>query len=259
MDAMPRAELQSRSAETEAPNTMMQADVDTSDGSSTQYTQAGPKPPPSGNFNEQPAKSPSDQAYDDADPHSAAKKYNADHPQYVAQFNAATGGSCMVGGELDVASVLAFQHQHGVTADGMVGPHTVAAAATKKTVGTVSPEDQAEVMQMFQEVNGPPATGDLSPEDRDGLEAHPNTVGTPSPEGRAEAMRMFQEVNGPPTTGELSPEDAAGLDQRQASSGVGTPSPEGRAEAMKLFEEVNGGPDQPSPTTESGAPIKKKS
>ena len=254
MDAMPLAELQSRAAETEAPNTMMQTDVDASDGSSTQYTQAGPKPPPSAGFNDQPAKSPSDQAFDDADPHGAAKKYNAAHPDYVSKFNEATGGSCMADGELSVPSVLAFQHAHGVTADGMVGPHTVAAATVtkNKTVGTVSAEDRAEVMQMFQEVNGPPATGELSPQDRAALEDHPKT-GKVSDQDRAEVMQMFQEENGPPTTGELSPQDRTQLEGHQ----VGTPSPEGRAEVMQMFEEVNGGPGQASPTNPDGSPIKK--
>ena len=248
MKAMPLAELQSRSAEAEAPNTMMQADVESGGGASTQYTQAGPKPPPSAAFNETPAKSPSDQAFEDADPHGAAKKYNAEHPEHVAKFNEATDSSCAgEGGELDVARVLAFQHAHGVTADGMVGPHTVAAAhhAKKKTVGTPSPEGKAMAMQMFEEVNGPP--GQPAPA---AAASAPKTVGTVSPEDRAEVMQMFEEVNGPP--GQPAPAAAA-----SAPKTVGTPSPEGRAMAMELFEEVNGGPGEESPTTENGAPKRK--
>src|SRR5277367_3226211 len=100
---MPLSELQSRSAEAAEPNAVMQTDVEAGDGSSTQYTAQGPKPPPSANYNEQPARSPSDQAFEDADPHGAAKKYNADHPEHVAKFNDATDNSCMCDGELDVS------------------------------------------------------------------------------------------------------------------------------------------------------------
>src|SRR5262249_50023412 len=150
------------------------------------------------------------------------------------------------------ARVLAFQHAHGVTADGMVGPHTVAAAghAKKKTVGVPSAEGRAEVMAMFEEVNGPPGQPAPAPAPAPAATASaPQTVGTVSPEDRAEVMQMFEEVNGPPDSAAAAP----------APKTVGTPSPEGRAMAMQMFEEVNGGPGEESPTTENGAPKKQRS
>jgi len=59
----------------------------------------------------------------------AATRYNRNHPELVAQFNKHTNHVCVdEAGELDPAKVADWQSSHGVTADGMVGPQTVAAA-----------------------------------------------------------------------------------------------------------------------------------
>ena len=58
-----------------------------------------------------------------------ARKYNDAHAQMVSDFNEATGNSCLdASGQLDPQAVARWQRQHGVEADGKVGPHTVAAA-----------------------------------------------------------------------------------------------------------------------------------
>jgi hypothetical protein len=199
---MPLQEVQQQSAEADS-NPMTYPEMDSEAKPSTQFTAQGPKPGPSGEFNDAPAKSPSDQAYDDADadadPHAAAKKYNNAHPEHVSKFNELTGESCMVQGQLDIGLVVAFQTKHGLSADGMVGPHTVGAAHhAKKTVGTPSAEGSAMAMQMFEEVNGGP----------NAQAAAPKTVGTPSPEGRAMADQLFREVNGGPN--QAAPTSASG-------------------------------------------------
>ncbi|HEY1812826.1 MAG TPA: hypothetical protein VGG74_10800 [Kofleriaceae bacterium] len=247
--------------ESTQPNAAMQADAESSSAGapSTQFHSSGPKPPPSGNFNEHPGRSPSDQAFEDHEPHwrVVAKRYNAEHPEHVATFNTATNDSCLVDGVLDLPRVIAFQRRHGLRQDGMVGPHTVNSAHRTSraphhvAVATAAPaEHHAEAPQ----------------------HAASKTVGTPSAEGKAEAMKMFEEVNGKP--GEPSPTTPSGAPVAASVAGtppaaatapavatsaapktVGTPRPEGKAEAMKLFEEVNGKPGEPSPTTPSGAPV----
>jgi hypothetical protein len=58
-----------------------------------------------------------------------ARKYNAAHAELVADFNDATGNSCLdASGQLDPQAVRRWQAAHGVDADGKVGPHTLAAA-----------------------------------------------------------------------------------------------------------------------------------
>ena len=58
-----------------------------------------------------------------------ARTYNAAHADLVSEFNDATAGSCLdAGGQLDPQAVARWQRQHGVDADGKVGPHTLAAA-----------------------------------------------------------------------------------------------------------------------------------
>jgi hypothetical protein len=193
---MPLTEVQQQSAEADA-NPMMYPEMDSDAQASTQFTAQGPKPGPSGEFNDAPAKSPSDQAFEDPpDPHAAAKKYNNAHPDHVSKFNELTGDSCMVEGQLDIGLVVAFQAKHGLSADGMVGPHTVGAAHhAKKTVGTPSAEGSAMAKQMFEEVNGGPNDqAQAAP----AAAAAPKAVGTPSPEGRAMADQLFREVNGGP-------------------------------------------------------------
>jgi hypothetical protein len=210
IDAMPLTEVQQQSAEADS-NPMMYPEMDSDAQASTQFTAQGPKPGPSGAFNDAPAKSPSDQAFEDADPdpHAAAKKYNNAHPEHVSKFNELTGDSCMVEGQLDIGLVVAFQTKHGLTADGMVGPHTVGAAHhAKKTVGAPSAEGSAMAMQMFEEVNGGPG------------QAAPKTVGTPSPEGRAMADQLFREVNGGP--GQAAPTTTSGAPISQADAAPAT-------------------------------------
>ena len=58
-----------------------------------------------------------------------ARAYNLAHADLVADFNAATRMSCIgADGRLDPLAVAAWQSEHGVAADGRVGPHTLAAA-----------------------------------------------------------------------------------------------------------------------------------
>jgi peptidoglycan hydrolase-like protein with peptidoglycan-binding domain len=58
-----------------------------------------------------------------------ARRYNEAHAELVSEFNDLTQGSCKGdGGQLDPQAVARWQRQHGVDADGRVGPHTLAAA-----------------------------------------------------------------------------------------------------------------------------------
>jgi hypothetical protein len=58
-----------------------------------------------------------------------ARRYNEAHVELVSEFNELTQGSCKgAGGQLDPQAVARWQRQHGVDADGKVGPHTLAAA-----------------------------------------------------------------------------------------------------------------------------------
>ena len=58
-----------------------------------------------------------------------ARTYNDAHADLVAEFNAATAHSCLdASGQLDPQAVARWQRQHGIAADGKVGPHTLAAA-----------------------------------------------------------------------------------------------------------------------------------
>ena len=58
-----------------------------------------------------------------------ARKYNDAHAELVADFNDATGNSCLdASGRLDPQAVRRWQAAHGLGADGKVGPHTLAAA-----------------------------------------------------------------------------------------------------------------------------------
>jgi hypothetical protein len=58
-----------------------------------------------------------------------AQRYNAAHAELVSEFNEATQGACKgADGELDAQAVARWQAQHGVAADGKVGPHTLSAA-----------------------------------------------------------------------------------------------------------------------------------
>jgi peptidoglycan hydrolase-like protein with peptidoglycan-binding domain len=57
-----------------------------------------------------------------------ARAYNEAHPELVSNFNALTGGSCLVDGKLDPQAVAEWQKAHGLDPDGKVGPLTVAAA-----------------------------------------------------------------------------------------------------------------------------------
>jgi hypothetical protein len=58
-----------------------------------------------------------------------ARKYNAAHAEFVSDFNELTNNSCLdAAGQLDPQAVARWQRQHGVEADGKIGPHTVAAA-----------------------------------------------------------------------------------------------------------------------------------
>ena len=206
---MPLTELQQQSAETET-NPMAYPEMESDGQASTQFTARGPKPPPSGEFNDAPAKSPSDQAFEDAepDPHHAAKQYNNAHPDHVSKFNDLTGDKCMVDGQLDIGLVIEFQSQHGLTPDGMIGPHTVGAAKhVAKTVGTPSAEGSAMASELFREVNGDPVATSAPA---------PKTVGTPSPEGRAMADELFREVNGGP--GQASPTTPSGAPVSEAEA-----------------------------------------
>jgi hypothetical protein len=59
----------------------------------------------------------------------SARTYNDAHAGLVSEFNDATAKSCLdASGQLDPQAVARWQRQHGVEADGKVGPHTLAAA-----------------------------------------------------------------------------------------------------------------------------------
>jgi hypothetical protein len=57
-----------------------------------------------------------------------ARRYNDAQASFVADFNEATNNSCVVDGKLDPQAVARWQAQHGIGADGKVGPQTLAAA-----------------------------------------------------------------------------------------------------------------------------------
>jgi len=58
-----------------------------------------------------------------------ARTYNDAHAGLVSEFNDATANRCLdASGQLDPQAVARWQRQHGVDADGKVGPHTLAAA-----------------------------------------------------------------------------------------------------------------------------------
>jgi hypothetical protein len=60
---------------------------------------------------------------------SAAQRYNAAHQHFVDEFNSLTDGACVgPDGTVDPQLVAKWQGEHGLVADGMVGPQTVAAA-----------------------------------------------------------------------------------------------------------------------------------
>jgi murein L,D-transpeptidase YcbB/YkuD len=59
----------------------------------------------------------------------SARTYHRAHRHFVEAFHAATG-NCCVGpdGQIDPVAVWHWQEQHGLVADGRVGPETLAAA-----------------------------------------------------------------------------------------------------------------------------------
>jgi hypothetical protein len=58
-----------------------------------------------------------------------ARTYNDAHAGLVVDFNAATSNSCLdATGQVAPDAVASWQRQHGIHADGRVGPHTLAAA-----------------------------------------------------------------------------------------------------------------------------------
>jgi hypothetical protein len=77
----------------------------------------------------------------------AARAYNAAHAELVDEFNELTDDNCLMDAarELDPQVVAHWQRNHGVPADGKVGPHTVATARKAKAkapeVSAVSPTE----------------------------------------------------------------------------------------------------------------------
>jgi hypothetical protein len=61
-----------------------------------------------------------------------ARKYNDGHAGLVSDFNEATNSVCVVNGQLDPELVRKWQAEHGIPADGKVGPQTLAAARKAK-------------------------------------------------------------------------------------------------------------------------------
>ena len=57
-----------------------------------------------------------------------ADAYNAAHPHHVTEFNALTDGFAMRDGKVDAEKIANWQYDHGLDADGKIGPRTVAAA-----------------------------------------------------------------------------------------------------------------------------------
>lgn len=74
----------------------------------------------------------------------AARTYNAAHADLVEEFNDLTAHICLNDDtvQLDPQAVASWQTQHGLTADGKVGPRTVAAARAARSKGV--PVAQAE-------------------------------------------------------------------------------------------------------------------
>jgi len=64
----------------------------------------------------------------------AAEAYNDAHPDLVDEFNDLTNNSCRPDGSatLDIVGVSHWQRNHGLAADGKVGPHTVETARKLK-------------------------------------------------------------------------------------------------------------------------------
>ena len=59
----------------------------------------------------------------------SARTYHRAHRHFVEAFNAATGNRCVgPDGQTDPVAVWRWQEQHGLVADGRVGPETLAAA-----------------------------------------------------------------------------------------------------------------------------------
>lgn len=71
----------------------------------------------------------------------AAAKYNAAHPDLVAEFNKLTGGKC-AGDDAGVSvhAVRQWQMAHGLPADGKVGPKTIATARKEAKAAKVNGE-----------------------------------------------------------------------------------------------------------------------
>lgn len=63
-----------------------------------------------------------------------ARAYNAAHSELVDEFNELTSDVCRLDGEgkVDPQAVARWQRNHGLAADGKIGPHTVAAARKLK-------------------------------------------------------------------------------------------------------------------------------
>ena len=63
-----------------------------------------------------------------------ARAYNAAHSELVDEFNELTSDVCRLDGEgkVDPQAVARWQSNHGLAADGKIGPHTVAAARKLK-------------------------------------------------------------------------------------------------------------------------------
>ena len=210
--------------------------------SSTRFSASGPLPEASADYNDSPAPSASDQAFgeeEDEHQHAAAKRWNAAHPHFVAQFNDATTFRCMHEGQLSVKRVIEYQTEHNLSADGMIGPHTVAVA--EKNAGRGKPPKEAfapgnETYDDFVAVNGPPEQAAPA------HAAHAaKTQGVPSEkfEPGTDLYNDFVEVNGPPG------QTAAPAAQKT----VGTPSEafEPGNSTYDDFVAVNGGPGQPAP------------
>ncbi len=78
-----------------------------------------------------------------------AKRYNAAHPEELAEFNRVTKDACVgPDGVVDPALVSDWQAAHGCTADGRIGPATVDAAKRAAGIGKPPPmtaEDLADL------------------------------------------------------------------------------------------------------------------
>ncbi len=79
----------------------------------------------------------------------AARGYDHRHGANVAAFTAITGGACLgADGAIDPEKVAAWQESHGLNADGMIGPLTMAAARKPATPAA------AEAAPIIAEVTG---------------------------------------------------------------------------------------------------------